>query len=369
MRMLLPVSLLLTLVACGGDAPPAPVAQPGEPGAGAPTALGPEAAPSAEDKALHDKAVALFQPLPDAPPAGANELTDARIDLGRMLYFDTRLSKNHDVSCNTCHKLDAYGVDGNPTSPGHKGQLGGRNSPTVYNASLHVAQFWDGRAKDVEEQAGGPMLNPVEMAMADGSAVTAILQTIPGYAPLFAAAFPGVEDPVNYENAAVAIAAFERKLLTPAPLDRYLKGEMVALTPEQRKGMQTFIEVGCTTCHSGVGLGGHLYQKVGLVKPYETTDMGRFDVTGQEADKMFFKVPSLRNIEHTGPYFHDGKVATLDEAITLMGSLQLGKDLTPEQVADIKSFLGALTGDLPTDYIAQPTLPESGPETPAPDPS
>lgn len=351
---------LLALVACTTETPPPPPAEPPAPPA-------PAEDPAA--KALQARAAALFQPLPADPPAGTNELTGARIDLGRMLYFDTRLSKNHDVSCNSCHQLDAWGVDGKPTSSGHKAQLGGRNSPTVYHASLHVAQFWDGRAKDVEEQAGGPMLNPVEMAMPDGATVTKTLQSIPGYAPLFAAAFPGVESPVSYENAAIAIGAFERKLMTPAPFDAFLGGKLDALSKEQQDGLAAFIDTGCTTCHSGVALGGQAYFKMGLVQPYETTDMGRFDVTKDEADKMVFKVPSLRNIEKTGPYLHDGKIATLDETITLMGRHQLGKELDAAQVASIKAFLGSLTGDLPTAYIQAPTLPESGPETPKPDPS
>lgn len=352
---------LVTLLACQTETPAPP--QPAEPT--------PPPAPVEDPaaKALQARAAAIFQPLPTDPPAGANELTDARVDLGRMLYYDTRLSKNHDVSCNTCHQLDKWGVDGTPTSTGHKAQVGGRNSPTVYNASLHVAQFWDGRAKDVEEQAGGPMLNPIEMAMPDGGTVTKTLQSIPGYAPLFQAAFPGVESPVSYENAAIAIGAFERKLLTPAPFDAFLSGKLDALNKEQQDGLAAFMDAGCTTCHSGVTVGGQAYFKMGLVQPYETTDMGRFDVTKDEADKMVFKVPSLRNIEKTAPYLHDGKIASLDEAIGLMGRHQLGKELDPAQVASIKTFLGSLTGDLPTDYIKQPTLPESGPETPKPDPS
>lgn len=352
---------LLTLAACQAETPVPDTTK-------AATDAAQDAANSAA-KELQGKAAAVFKPLPTEADAGDNQLTDARIDLGRTLYFETRLSKNHDISCNSCHMLDKYGVDNLPTSPGHKGQLGGRNSPTVYNASLHVAQFWDGRAKDVEEQAGGPMVNPVEMAMADGSGVTAILKTIPGYQPMFEAAFPDDADPVSYDNAAIAIGAFERKLLTPAPFDAYLGGDLSALDPEQQEGLSVFMDTGCTTCHSGALVGGQAYFKLGLVKPFETADLGRFDVTGEEADKMVFKVPSLRNIDKTGPYFHDGKVTTLDEAITLMADHQLGKQLDQKQIGQIKAFLATLTGDLPTDYIKAPAMPESGPDTPAADPS
>ncbi|MCB9780383.1 MAG: c-type cytochrome [Alphaproteobacteria bacterium] len=347
-----------------------------DPASPAPDATSPDApspaAPAADAAAtaLQAKAAGIFQPLPLDPPAGDNDLSAARTDLGRMLYFDTRLSKNHDVSCNSCHQLDQYGVDNKPTSSGHKAQLGGRNSPTVYNAALHFAQFWDGRAADVEEQAGGPMVNPVEMAMADGSSVTAVLKTIPGYAPLFAAAFPGDADPVSYENAAVAIGAFERKLITPGPFDEFLTGNAMALDAQQQHGLEVFMDSGCHSCHQGAALGGTMYQKLGLVHPYETADLGRQDVTGDEADKHKFKVPSLRNTEKTGPWFHDGSIATLDEAVQRMAWHQTGKELDETQVQDVVAFLSSLTGRLPpSEYIATPELPASGPETPAPDPS
>ncbi len=356
-----PLALAFLLAAGCQSQTPAPTPPPAEPPA-AETG-------NAKAKELRTRAGALLAALPAEPPAGTNELSEARVDLGRTLYFETRLSKNHDISCNSCHKLDAWGVDNLPTSPGHKGQLGGRNSPTVYNASLHVAQFWDGRAKDVEEQAGGPMVNPIEMAMSDGSQVSAILKSIPGYTPLFEAAFPGVADPVSYENAAIAIGAFERTLLTPSAFDRFLAGQDEALTSAQLDGLAAFMDAGCTTCHNGVALGGQGYFKMGLVQPYESKDLGRFDLTQNEADKGVFKVPSLRNIEKTGPYLHDGSVASLDEAVVLMGRHQLGKELDAATVSQITAFLGSLTGDLPTERIQPPTLPESGPSTPKADPS
>ncbi len=340
---------LLTLLACGGSEPVAT----------------PEPAPVAAPTPKH---VGIFQPLP-AVAAPADDAAKAQLALGKALYNDTRLSKNQDVSCNSCHQLNNFGVDNQPTSPGHKGQRGGRNSPTTMNAALHVAQFWDGRAADVEAQAKGPVTNPIEMAMKDDAAVDTVLTSIPGYEPMFKAAFPTDAAPVSFANAALAIGAFERTLLTPGPLDRYLAGDVNPLTPEQVAGMDTFVETGCAACHMGAAVGGGMYQKLGLVKPYETKDEGRFAVTKNEADKFFFKVPSLRNVAKTAPYFHDGSIATLEEAVGKMASHQLGKDLAPEQVASIVTFLGALTGEVPADVATAPELPPSGPKTPKADPS
>ena len=311
--------------------------------------------------------LAAFAPLPEAVPAGKAGLTDAKIGLGRMLYFETRLSKNQQISCNTCHQLNGYGVDNQPTSPGHKGQRGDRNSPTVYNAAAHFAQFWDGRAADVEEQAKGPVLNPVEMAMGSERDVVAVLKSMPEYVEAFHQAFPKDKDPVTCDNMAAAIGAFERKLMTPARWDRFLNGDRDALTAEEKAGFHTFAEAGCQTCHAGALMGGNIYQRIGLYKPYpDTSDPGRFNVTKNDADKMLFKVPSLRNVEKTGPYFHNGKVATLDQAVALMADYQLGKPLSDQQVASIVVFLKALTGELPADYIKQPALPKSTAATPKP---
>ncbi len=294
----------------------------------------------------------------------------ARTDLGRKLYFDTRLSKNHDVACNSCHLLDKFGVDSKPVSPGHKKQTGDRNSPTVYNAAGHIAQFWDGRAKDVEEQAKGPVLNPVEMAMPNEAAVVNVLKSIPGYAADFKAAFPKATDPITYDNMAAAIGAFERKLVTPGRWDKFLGGDTSALTDDEKKGFMAFSAAGCVTCHSGPLVGGTMYQKLGVVSAWPSTkDQGRFKVTKNDADKMMFKVPSLRNVAKTGPYFHDGSVAKLDEAVRMMAQHQLGKTLSTSDVASIVQFLNALTGELPTAYIAKPELPPSGPKTPKPNPN
>lgn len=320
-------------------------------------------------QALVDRAKAALQSLPSEAANPDNALTPTKLDLGRMLYYDTRLSKNHDVSCNSCHRLDAYGVDGEPTSPGHKGQRGDRNSPTVLNAALSIAQFWDGRAADVEAQAKGPVLNPIEMAMASEAAVEAVLESIPGYVAAFEAAFPGEADSLTYENMARAIGAFERKLMTPGRLEAFLAGDPNALSEPERRGLDTFLAIGCISCHNGPALGGQMYRKLGFVVPYETKDPGREKVTADPADRHVFKVPSLRNVAKTGPWFHDGSITRLEEAVRIMGQHQIGVALSPEQIADLVAFLGALTGEVDAAYVAQPVLPESGPKTPKPDPS
>jgi cytochrome c peroxidase len=309
----------------------------------------------------------LFKPVADQIPAKEVALTEEKIALGRMLYYDTRLSKNQKISCNSCHDLAKYGVDGQPTSEGFKGQHGDRNSPTVYHAAAQFVQFWDGRAKDVEEQAKGPVLNPVEMAMASDKQVIAVLKSMPEYVVAFKKAFPEDKDPVTYDNVGKAIGAFERKLVTPSRWDKFLKGDETALTAEEKAGFHAFTNAGCPTCHAGMLLGGNMYQKLGAVKPWpDSSDPGRAKVTQAEADQMMFKVPSLRNIEKTAPYFHNGKVATLSDAITEMADYQLGKALTPADIQSIEAFLKALTGEIPAEYIKPPELPKSTAKTPKP---
>jgi cytochrome c peroxidase len=353
----------LALLACG-EAPQQRAAAPETPAAAVPEE---PAAPAGPDRAAaRQRAQAIFGELPDAAVDPDNPISDAKVDLGRMLYYDARFSKSQQISCNSCHALDAYGVDGEPTSPGHEGQRGSRNSPTVYNAALHIAQFWDGRAADVEEQAKGPVLNPVEMGMPSEDYVIEVLRSIPGYGPAFAAAFPEAEDPISYDNMARAIGAFERQLLTPSRFDAFLAGEDEALSDAEVAGLVTFMDVGCIQCHNGPPIGGRSFQKLGSVRPYPTNDPGRFEVTGQESDRFLFKVPSLRNIERTGPYLHDGSIASLDEMIRIMGEHQLGRTLSAAELASIRSFLGALTGEVDLAYIEEPDLPESGPTTPQP---
>ncbi len=285
----------------------------------------------------------FFEPLPAS--IIDEEKNAALIKLGKMLYMDPRLSVNDKISCNSCHALNNYGVDNEPTSPGHEGKRGGRNSPTTMNAALHIDQFWDGRANDVEEQALGPILNPVEMGMPNKGAVVQKIKAIDEYKTLFAEAFSQEAYPFNYNNIGVAIGAFERTLLTPSRFDDFLNGDEDALNKNEKRGLKKFMRMGCTNCHNGVAIGGNSYKKIGLVEPYETEDMGRYEVTGLESDKKAFKVPSLRNIAKTAPYFHDGSVETLDEAIKLMAKHQLGRDHVGHgMIRDIKAFLGSLTG-------------------------
>lgn len=324
-------------------------------------------------EALIAKSKSLFGALPAVMESPKNPVTEPKVVLGRQLYFETRLSKNHDLSCNSCHVLDSYGIDPRPnnkTSEGHKGQFGGRNSPTSYNAALHFVQFWDGRAADVEEQAKGPILNPVEMAMPDEASVIAVLESIPGYLPLFQSAFPEAEKPITYDNVAAAIGAFERKLVTPGRFHKFLGGDASALDEKEQRGLSLFIDAGCIACHQGPGLGGGMYQKLGLLKPYPTSDAGRFDATKVESDRGFFKVPSLLNIARTAPYFHDGSIATLEQAVRIMAEYQTAKGtLTDAEVADLVAFLNALTGELPVEYIKEPPALAAGPKTPKPNPN
>jgi len=296
----------------------------------------------------------MFQPLPKVAENAENPITSAKVTLGKKLYFEKQLSKDNTQSCNTCHNLDTFGVDNQPFSKGNDGGLGGRNSPTTLNAALHATQFWDGREPDVEAQAGGPILNPVEMAMPSEEAVVKRLSGIKEYPGMFAKAFP--EDPkITYDNLKKAIGAFERKLITPSKFDTYLKGDDSALNTQEKQGLKTFIESGCIACHIGPLLGGNMFQKFGVYGEYwkatksKKVDNGRFDLTKKEAEKYFFKVPSLRNVSKTAPYFHDGSVTDLKEAITIMGKLQLNKDLTSQQVDDLAAFMNALTGEVPAE--------------------
>ena len=308
---------------------------------------------SAEEMAMYKKSAAMFAVLPTEALNPENPLTPEKIELGKVLYYDNRLSKDETQSCNTCHDIANYGVDNEPTSAGDNGGLGTRNSPTVFNAALHISQFWDGRNKDVEEQAGGPILNPVEMAIPDEAFILDRLRKVDEYKTLFAAAYPDDKDPFTYKNLTWAIGAFERTLLTPSKFDDYLAGDDKALTLAELKGMKTFVDVGCTTCHSGALLGGTLFMKFGLTVNYwdlthsAVIDSGRYVETKQPADLYVFKSMPMRNIEKTAPYFHDGSVAELGESIKIMGKAELMKDLTDQQVAEIETFLKTLTGEAP----------------------
>lgn len=321
---------------------------------------------SAEDKALLERAQATFKPLPDlAEMQKVRPFTEEQVKLGQQLWYENRLSKGNTVSCNSCHNLATAGVDNMPTSAGHKSQFGARNSPTALNAALLGSQFWDGRAADVEEQAGGPLLNPVEMANATEADATAKIAGIPEYQEKFKAAFPE-DGAVSFKNITTALGAFERTLLTPTRWDDYLKGNVSALSEQERKGVRAFMDNGCIACHNGVNLGGTMFQKFGLVDgPYwkhiddPKHDKGRADVTKKAEDEFFFRVPGLRNVERTYPYFHNGSVWELDKAVNIMAKAQLGKTLAPEDTENIVAFLKALSGNVPESARTMPELPVS----------
>jgi cytochrome c peroxidase len=298
-----------------------------------------------ESDRLISRANRYFGPLPDAMPGSEND-TPERIALGKKLFFEKRLSINDTQSCASCHRLeDGFaGVDNLPTSPGARGEQGTRNSPTVLNSGWQDSQFWDGRAEDLVEQAKGPILNPIEMGMPDEQTVEQKIRGIVEYQKEFALAFPGGEQVINYQNIAEAIAAFERTLITPGRFDDFMNGDADALSEAEKRGLKTFLKIDCKSCHDGILIGGETYEPLGKEHPYENQDdQGMYLLTGDENDRMFFKVAPLRNVALTAPYFHDGKIKTLEEAVRKMGKLQLDEDLSDQQVNDITSFLKALT--------------------------
>ena len=390
-RLVLPLAVLFALAACGGQSNEAPKAAPGASEAAVQTAS-PAAAENAasnaasaasapaasavvddsnaspEDQELLKRAQGIFKPLPSAEEMQKlRPFTEAQVKLGHQLWYEPRLSKGNTVSCNSCHNLASAGVDNMPTSQGHKGQFGGRNSPTALNAALLGMQFWDGRAADVEEQAGGPLVNPVEMANDSQEAAAAKIAKIPEYQELFKTAFPE-DGAVSFKNITTALGAFERTLLTPTRWDEYLKGNVSALSEQERKGVRAFMDNGCIACHSGVNLGGNSFQKFGLVKgPYwkfiedPKRDKGRADVTKKTEDEFFFRVPGLRNVAKTYPYFHNGSVWELDKAVNIMGMAQLGKELSKEDTDNIVAFLNTLSGSVSESARTMPELPLSAP--------
>ena len=317
---------------------------------------------------LIQEAGKYFKPLPDGMQAPAdNPTTPEKVKLGRMLFFEPRLSKSSTISCNTCHNLSIGGADNLPTSMGHLAQIGPRNAPTVLNAGLQISQFWDGRAPSLEEQAKGAILNPLEMAMPDVEMVLSRIRTIPEYVELFQKAFPEDEKPLSYNNIAKSIAAFERTLLTPSPFDDFLKGNPDALSGPEKQGLKMVIEKGCVVCHNGVGAGGGIYQKFGLRARYEySDDQGRYNITRKDQDRHVFKVPMWRNVTRTAPYFHDGAIWDLKEVVRIMGQLQLGKQLTNGEIDLIIAFLHALEGVIPEEALRLPILPSSSLATPKP---
>lgn len=320
---------------------------------------------------LLQRAQGLFKPIPDEPPAlKENAITPERVELGKVLYFEPRLSRSWLISCNTCHNVGMAGVDMVETSIGHGWQRGPRNSPTVLNAVFNIAQFWDGRAADLKEQAKGPVQAGVEMNNTP-ERVVATLQSMPEYVAAFEKAFPKEAEPVSFDNMARAIEAFEATLLTPdAPFDKFLRGDQKALSADEKRGLALFMDKGCAGCHNGVNVGGNGYYPFGVVeKPgaelLPPEDEGRFRVTQTATDKYVFRAPPLRNVVLTPPYFHTGKVWDLKQAVGIMGSTQLGSDLTDEEVAGIVTFLNTLTGPQP--QVEYPVLPPFTKKTPRPE--
>jgi len=296
-------------------------------------------------QALRQKAERAIGPLPARMPGSEKDSPD-KINLGRKLFFDPILSDNQTMSCNSCHKVDQGlgGVDNLPTSPGTAGKRGNRNSPTVLNAGFHAAQFWDGRAATLEDQAKGPVLNPIEMAMPSEKVVLQRFLDHAEYPALFKKTFPGSDPSITYDHIAQAIAAFERTLITQDRFDDFLKGQDQALSTAELKGLEVFLDKGCVTCHNGPVMGGQSFQKFGLIHPYENTaDLGRHDVTRKEDDQYRFKVPSLRNVALTGPYFHDGQVSSLMAVVNKMAHTQLDKKLTADEAKSLVAFLNSLS--------------------------
>lgn len=304
------------------------------------------------------------EPIEVISPAKITE--PEKVELGKMLFFEPRLSKSGFISCNSCHNLSTGGVDALPTSIGHHWQEGPINSPTVLNADFMLAQFWDGRASDLKEQAAGPIANPKEMGFTHELA-TETIASMPAYRARFAKVYG--DEKVDIDRLTDAIAAFEKTLVTPnSPFDQYLLGKQDAISSEAKAGYQLFKDKGCVSCHNGPAVGGTMFMKMGLIKPFHTNNPaeGRKGVTGKDADKYVFKVPTLRNIELTYPYFHDGSVWTLEEAVNTMADIQLGQKLTEKETKEMVSFLNSLTGEQP--QITLPILPPSNKDTPRPMP-
>ncbi|MCH2532885.1 MAG: cytochrome-c peroxidase [Bdellovibrionales bacterium] len=309
--------------------------------------------------------------LPEkAPVPKDNPMTKEKVELGKQLYFDPRLSTDGTISCNSCHNVMAGGDDQRPLSAGVGGKLGGRSAPTVWNSAFLSVQFWDGRAKSLEEQAKGPLTNPVEMAMENHKVVISRIKQIPGYVEQFKNVFKTKN--FNIDHVAKAIATYERTLITPnSKFDKYIKGNKKIFNAQEKRGFNTFKEVGCNSCHNGVNFAGpNLPEGTGFYMKFPTfadakiekqynfqKDKGRFEVTKQDSDKYMFRVPTLRNIAVTAPYFHNGAVKTLDEAVRVMAKLQLNKELTKKQIEDIVVFLNTLTGEFPEQTM--PRLPQT----------
>lgn len=311
--------------------------------------------PEGEYQLLTDAQI-YFEPLSSVE---MEEPDPEEVELGKHLYYDTRLSGQGNISCNSCHNMNTYGVDNQRFSPGDvEGTFGNRNSPTVLYAALHKMQFWDGRAETVEEQAAGPILNPIEHNIKDEEELVNRLEEVERYRKMFSDVYG--EEGITFNNVLHAIGAFERTLMPESRFDKFLEGDTSALDDKEKRGLQAFIDAGCITCHSGVAMGGQMYQKFGLYEDYwkhtesETIDLGLYEISQDELDKYFFKVPGLRNIEHTYPYFHDGSVEDLHRAVKIMVDLQTANDLSDNEIDDMVAFLNSLSADVPDDVKRSP---------------
>jgi len=315
------------------------------------------------DEALLKQAKQIFGPLPQVMFSEKNPVTSEKVRLGKMLFYETRISVDGTVSCVRCHPIGLYAADGLKKSIGNNCKVNPRNAPTVLNAAGQVSAHWVGNRANVEDQARQSVTGPPSFGMPSNEAVEKKLKEIKGYMDLFKKAFPGESNPVTVDNFAKAVGAFERTLVTPSRFDSFLKGDIAALDGQEKKGLKTYVEADCTMCHSGPYAGGQMYDKFGIVEPYwkytksEPIDEGRFAVTKNESDKYVFKVPILRNVAKTAPYFHDGSVEKLEDAVWIMGKIQLGKDLNKAQVEEIVIFLKSLTGKIPEDALKVPLLP------------
>jgi len=321
------------------------------------------AAAQAADTQLRTRAQSFFKVLPKDMASADTPLTPEKVKLGRLLYFETRASADNTVSCARCHQPALFGTDSLPKAIGAEHRPNPRNAPTVLNAGIQFVQHWRGDRTSVEDQATRALIAPPSFGNPSYESAMAKLKAIPDYPALFAQAFPGQADPVTADNWGSAIGAYMRTLVTPSPFDDFLAGDDRTLSPAARAGLRTFMQIGCVGCHNGVGIGGSMYQKFGLVEDYwkatgsPSIDRGRFDVTQDPADMYVFKVPSLRNVAMTPPYFHDGSVSTLPAAVRVMARVQLGRTLADREVADIVAFLESLTGRLPDDFATTPRLP------------
>lgn len=308
--------------------------------------------------------LSMFAALPDKAPAHNNMSSDEKVALGRILFHDARLSKGHDVSCNSCHDLSKYGTDGTDFSLGDGKKKQARNTPALFNSALEATQFWDGRFETTEDATRSMLLDPAVMGGVDKHIVDT-LKSIPQYVDAFKKAYPDAAEPVTLDGTVNAIAVFVRSLLTPAPWDAFMKGQQTALTDDQKKGFTKFVDVGCPTCHVGALVGATMFQKLGKEKPWPNqADKGRSAVTKSPSDDMMFKVSSLRNIEHTAPYFHDASAKTLEEAVKTMAAYQLAKELSDDDVKSIVTWLKTLSGSVPEGVQAAPTEFPSTAKTP-----